>query len=312
MKNNIEKIVYDLVVIGAGPAGLNASLYASRYGLKNVIVGGVPGGLTSQIHEIGNWLGSPEISGIEFVKKSTEHVKKFGTEMINCLVDEIKKDENDIFEVFLSNGNKLKSKTILIATGSKHRKLGAVGEKEFLGKGVSYCATCDGFFYRDKVVGIVGGSDSAVSAAVFMGDIASKVYLIYRGEKLRAENFWIVAAQKNPKIEIIYSTNIKEVKGEDKLTQITIDNLYKGNDYIDLNGLFIEIGFIPSTEVIKDLGIELDEDGYIRVERDCKTNVAGIWAAGDITTGSNKFKQIITAASEGAIAANNIQEYLRK
>lgn len=308
MENNI----YDLVIVGAGPAGLNASLYASRYGLKNVIVGGIPGGLASQIHEIGNWLGSPEISGFEFVKKTTEHVKKFGTEIINCLVDEIKKDDNDIFEIFLSNGSKFKSKTILIATGSKHRKLGAIGERELLGKGVSYCATCDGFFYRDKTVGVIGGSDSAVSAAVFMADIAKKVYLIYRGEKLRAENFWIVAAQKNPKIEIIYNTNVKEIQGEEKLSRVVLDNIYNGTDFLDLDGLFVEIGFIPSTEVIKDLGVELDDDGCIKVEKDCKTNVNGIWAAGDITTGSNKFKQIITAACEGAIAANNIQEYLRK
>ena len=200
----------------------------------------------------------------------------------------------------------------MIATGSKHRKLGIPGEKEFLGRGVSYCATCDGFFYRDKIVGVVGGSDSAVSAAVFLGDIAQKVYLIYRGEKLRAENFWVLAAEKNPKIEIVYNTNIKEIKGDDKISQVLLDNIHKGNDNLSLDGLFVEIGFIPSTELIKDLGVELDEDGYIKIDQSGKTSSAGIWAAGDITTGSNKFKQIITAASEGAIAANDIQAHLRK
>lgn len=306
------KFIYDLIIIGAGPAGLNASLYASRYGLKNVIVGGVPGGLTSQIHEIGNWLGSPEISGFDFANNSTEHVKKFGAEIKGYLVDEISRDDEGIFEVFLSNGEKLKSKTILVATGSKHRKLGVMGEKEFLGKGVSYCATCDGFFYREKTVGVIGGSDSAVSAAVFMADIAKKVYLIYRGEKLRAENFWITAAEKNKKIEIIYNTNVKEIKGGDKLEEAIIDNLYNGADNLKVDGLFVEIGFIPSTEIVRELGVELDEEGYIKIEKDGKTTANGIWAAGDITTGSNKFKQMITAASEGAIAANSIQEYLRK
>lgn len=308
----MTKFIYDLIIIGAGPAGLNASLYASRYGLKNVIVGGVPGGLTSQIHEIGNWLGSPEISGFDFANKSMEHVKKFGAEVKGYLVDEINKDNEGIFEVLLSNGEKLKSKTILIATGSKHRKLGVGGEKEFLGKGVSYCATCDGFFYREKTVGIIGGSDSAVSAAVFMADIAKKVYLIYRGEKLRAENFWITAAEKNKKIEIIYNTNVKEVKGASNLEEVVLDNIYNGADNLKIDGLFVEIGFIPSTEIVRDLGVELDDDGYIKIEKDGKTTANGIWAAGDITTGSNKFKQIITAASEGAIAANSIQEYLRK
>ncbi|MFA6183643.1 MAG: FAD-dependent oxidoreductase [Parcubacteria group bacterium] len=305
------KNVYDLIIIGAGPAGLNASLYASRYGLKNVVVGAL-GGLVSQIHEIGNWLGSPEISGLNFVDNSTKHVKKFGAEILTYLVDEIKKNEDGTFNVLLSDGSKLNSKTILIATGSKHRKLGAVGEKEFLGKGVSYCATCDGFFYRNKVVGIVGGSDSAVSAAVFVGDIAEKVYLIYRGEKLRAENFWVMATERNKKIEIIYNTNIKEIKGEEKVSEVILDNIYQGSDLLKLDGVFIEIGFNPSTELVKDLGVLLDNEGYIKVENNGKTSVTGIWAAGDITTGSNKFKQIITAASEGAIAANSIQEYLRK
>ncbi|MFZ2153803.1 MAG: FAD-dependent oxidoreductase [Candidatus Moraniibacteriota bacterium] len=306
------KNIYDLIIIGAGPAGLNASLYASRYGIKNTIIGGIPGGLTSQIHEIGNWLGSPAISGFNFVQNTTAHVKQFGVEPINSLVDEIKKTEGDIFDILLANGSSLSTKTILIATGSKHRKLGAVGEKEFLGKGVSYCATCDGFFYRDKVVGVIGGSDSAVSAAVFMADIAKKVYLIYRGEKLRAENFWIVAAEKNKKIEIIYNTNVKKINGTTKLEEVELDNIYQGANNLKLDGLFVEIGFIPSTEIVRDLGIELDEDGYIKIEKDGKTSLSGIWAAGDITTGSNKFKQIITAASEGAIAANSIQEYLRK
>lgn len=306
------KNIYDLIIIGAGPAGLNASLYASRYGIKNTIIGGIPGGLTSQIHEIGNWLGSPAISGFNFVQNTTAHVKQFGVEPINSLVDEIKKTEGDIFDILLANGSSLSTKTILIATGSKHRKLGAVGEKEFLGKGVSYCATCDGFFYRDKVVGVIGGSDSAVSAAVFMADIAKKVYLIYRGEKLRAENFWIVAAEKNKKIEIIYNTNVKKINGTAKLEEVELDNIYQGANSLKLDGLFVEIGFIPSTEIVRDLGIELDEEGYIKIEKDGKTSLSGIWAAGDITTGSNKFKQIITAASEGAIAANSIQEYLRK
>lgn len=308
----MEIVQYDLVIIGAGPAGLNASLYASRYGLKNVVVGGISGGLTSQIHEIGNWLGSPDISGFEFVQRTTEHIKKFNTEIINCLVDEIKKEDDGTFIILLSNGTKFKTKTILIATGSKHRKLGAIGEKEFLGKGVSYCATCDGFFYRDKVVGVIGGSDSAVSAAVFLGDIAKKVFLIYRGEKLRAENFWVVAAEKNSKIEIIYNTNVKEIKGEEKISQIVLDNLYQGKDLLEIEGLFVEIGFIPSTELTVNLGIELDDEGYIKIEQDGKTSLVGVWAAGDITSGSNKFKQIITAASEGAIAANSIQAHLRK
>lgn len=303
---------YDVVIVGAGPAGLNASVYASRYGLKNVVVGEISGGLVTQTTEIGNWLGEKNINGFEFVQKAIEHTKSFGTEIIASSVDQIKKTEEGNFEILLANGEKFKSKTILIATGSKHRKLGVPGEKEFLGKGVSYCATCDGFFYREKTVGIVGGSDSAVSAALYMSDIAKKVYLIYRKDKLRAETFWVNSLEKAKNVEIIYSTNVKEIKGKDKLEKILLDNIYKGSTEIKLNGLFIEIGFTPNIELIKNLGLEIDNENYIKIEQNGQTTINGVWAAGDITTGSNKFKQIITAASEGAIAINSIQNYLKK
>ncbi|MDD5652483.1 MAG: FAD-dependent oxidoreductase, partial [Candidatus Moranbacteria bacterium] len=152
----------DLVIVGAGPAGLNASVYASRYGLKNIIIGGIPGGLVANTHEIGNWLGEKSISGFDFSRKAMDHAKILGAEIKPAMVDQIKKDTGGNFELLLSDGSVVRSKTVLIATGSKHRNLGVPGEKELLGKGVSYCATCDGFFYKDKVVGIVGGSDSAV------------------------------------------------------------------------------------------------------------------------------------------------------
>lgn len=303
--------IYDLIIIGAGPAGLNASLYASRYGLRNIVVGGISGGLTSQIHEIGNWLGSPDISGIDFVKNSTDQIRSFGVEIVNSLVDEVKKNKDGIFDILLASGKNLKSKTILLATGLKHRKLGVLGEENFLGKGVSYCATCDGFFYRNKTIGIVGGGDSAISAALFMANIAQKVYVIYRGDRLKAENFWLQAAKNNTKIEILCNTNITEIKGDEKVAEVLLDNSYKEKNNLSLDGVFVEIGFIPSTQMLNKIGVELDEDGYIQIEKDGKTSIRGIWAAGDITNGSNKFKQIITAASEGAIAAESIQKYLR-
>jgi len=304
--------MYDLVIVGAGPAGLNASVYASRYGLKNLVIGELPGGLTTNTHEIGNWLGEEKITGFEFAQKAVSHVKNLGTEIKSTLIDQIKKNKDGTFELLLADSNVIQAKTILIATGSKHRKLGVSGEKELLGKGVSYCATCDGFFYKDKTVGIIGGSDSAVSAAVYMADIAKKVYLIYRKDKLRAETFWVRSIEKSKNIEVIYNTNVKEVYGKDRVEKVILDNLYKSKDELKLAGLFIEIGFIPSTALVENLGVELDADGHIKVEDNGKTTTAGVWAAGDITTGSNKFKQIITAAAEGAICANSIQKYLKR
>lgn len=303
--------LYDLVIIGAGPAGLSASIYASRYGIKNVVIGGVAGGLTTQTHEIGNWLGTEKIAGWEFAQKSSEHVKAYGTEMIPALVDEIKKIENG-FLLYLSDGKKIEAKTVILAMGTKHRHLGVPGEKELAGKGVSYCATCDGFFYKGKTVAVVGGNDSAAGAAVFLGDIAEKVYMIYRGEKLRCETFWGEAIAKNPKITMLYNTNIKEIKGGEKVESVALDNPYEGKDELSIDGVFAEIGSVPITDLVTDLGIETDEDGYIKIDPSGRTSEKGIWAAGDITTGSDKFKQIITAASEGAIAAHSVQEFLKK
>jgi len=304
-------MIYDLAIIGAGPAGLSASVYASRYGISNVVIGGIVGGLTTQTHEIGNWLGTEKITGFEFAMKAAAHSESYGTKNIPALVDVIEiKAEN--YLLFLSNGEKIQARTILLAIGTKHRHLGAVGEKEFVGKGVSYCATCDGFFYRGKTVAVVGGNDSAAGAAVYLGDIAEKVYVIYRGEKIRCESFWATALEKNPKIEILYNTNVKEIKGSEKVEELLLDNTFKNSDILKVDGVFVEIGSEPNVELIKNLEIETDEAGYIKIDPSGKTSRKGIWAAGDITTGSDKFKQIVTAASEGAIAAHSIQAYLKK
>ncbi|MDD5464175.1 MAG: FAD-dependent oxidoreductase [Candidatus Moranbacteria bacterium] len=305
-------MIYDFAIIGSGPAGLSASVYASRYGISNVVIGGISGGLTTQTHEIGNWLGTEKISGFDFAQKAEAHCKSYDkAEVVNTLVDEITEKENG-YILFLSNGSKIEAKTILLAMGTKHRHLGVPGEKEFAGKGVSYCATCDGFFYRGKTVAVIGGNDSAAGAAVYLGDIAEKVYLIYRGEKLRCETFWGESIGKNPKIESIFMTNIKEIKGENKVEELILDSLYKNSKTLKVDGVFAEIGSDPNTELIKNLEIELDEQGYVKIDTSGRTSKKGIWAAGDITTGSDKFKQIITAAAEGAVAAHSIQEFLKK
>jgi len=303
--------IYDLAIIGAGPAGLAASVYASRYGLKNIVIGGIVGGATSQTHEIGNWLGTQNIAGFQFAQNAMEHAKSLEAEIENALIDEIK-EEGEIFTLFANNGKKIKAKTVLLAMGTKHRHLGVPGEKEFAGKGVSYCATCDGFFYKGKTVAVVGGNDSAAGAAAFLGSIAEKVYIIYRKEKLRCENFWMNAIEKNPKVHVLYVTNIKEIRGSEKVEEVVLDSPYEGSDLLKLDGIFVEIGAEPHTELLKNLEIETDESGFVAVQPDGKTSKKGIWAAGDITTGSNKFKQIVTAASEGAIAANSIQMFLKK
>lgn len=310
-KRNIAEKSYDLIIIGAGPAGLAASIYASRYGISHIIVGSLLGGQISETHLIDNYPGIEDATGFDFSQKLGHHAQKYGAEIIPTTVKAITK-ENNLFELKLDNSNILKAKTILLATGTKRRKLGVKGEDEFLGKGVSHCATCDGFFYRNKTVVVVGGSDSAAGATVYLADIAEKVYLIYRKEQLRCEPYWQKLIEKNSKIEVVYNTNLIEIAGQNKVEKVVLDKKYKDSAEIAVDGVFIEIGSDPNIDFARDLQLEIDEKNYIKIKPDSATSVSGVWAAGDITNGSDKFRQVITAAAEGAIAARSIFNYLKK
>lgn len=302
--------IYDLAIIGAGPAGLAASIYASRYSLEHKIVGTVLGGQISEAHIIDNYPGIPGISGSELSQKWGDHAKKYRTEIVPNLVKSMEKSGS--FKLTLDNEKVISARAILLATGTKRRKLNVLGEAEFLGRGVSYCATCDGFFYKDKIVGVVGGGDTAASAAVYLSGICQKVYIIYRKEKLRAEPFWAKLIEKNSKIEVIFNTNILEIIGLDKLEKIKLDKEYNGEKELYLNGIFIEVGSDPDISYAKNLGIDTDEGGYVKIKRGGATSVLGIWAAGDITDGSDKFRQVITAAAEGAVAVRSIFNYFKR
>jgi thioredoxin reductase (NADPH) len=302
--------MHDLIIIGTGPAGLSASIYASRYGIKHIVIGQILGGQISETHKIDNYPGMEDMSGFEFAKKWGDHAKKYGTEIIPNLVKGIKK-EGELFELELGNQEKYQSKAVLLATGTKRRKLNAIGEEKFIGKGVSYCATCDGFFYKNKTVAVIGGSDSACSGSIYLGELCEKVYLIYRKSVLRAEPFWMEQVKSNPKIQVIYDTNIVEFLGDEKIRRIKLDKKYNNSDKIEIDGAFVEIGSDPDISYAKDLGIETDEGGYVKIKSDCSTSVLGAWAAGDITDGSDKFRQVITAAAEGAIAVRNVFNYLK-
>lgn len=300
-----------MVIIGAGPAGLAASIYAARYGIRHLVIGSLPGGQITESHLIDNYPGIEDATGFEFAQKWTHHVQKYGTQIQPGKVKGVRKNGSE-FEVELDNQEKIKTRTLLLATGTKRRQLNIPGEEKFKGKGVSYCATCDGFFYKNKTVAIIGGNDSAAGAAVYLADIAERVYLIYRGEKLRAEKHWVDLIEKNPKITVIYKTNVSEIAGQNKVEQIKLDQPYAGKQELAVNGLFIEAGSDPLVELAQGLAAELDQDGYVKIGKDSATSVPGLWAAGDITDGSDKFRQVITAAAEGAIAARSIANYLKK
>lgn len=306
-----EPQLFDAAIVGAGPAGLSAAVYLSRYALSPIVIGDLFGGTATKSHEIGNWLGDEKITGFDFAQKAIAHVKSYGVPFTVAKVRGIEQ-EDAIFALELDNGEMIHAKTVLLATGTEHRHLHIPGEAEFSGRGVSFCATCDGFFFKDKVVVVVGGSDSAAISALYLADIAAKVYVVYRGAALRCEEFWKKRIEEHSRIEVIYSTNIIEIQGEASVQRVILDEEYNNSRELAVDGVFVEIGADPQIEFAQSLRVATDTEGYVVVDQSCATSRPGVWAAGDITTGSNKFKQIVTAASEGAIAANGIQMYLKK
>ncbi len=297
---------FDLCIIGNGPAGMMAATYAARYKINQILIGDLPGGLMTSSHKICNFPSEIDISGMDLSQKMVNQVNAL--EVPQKLTSVISINQIDkIYEIVLSSGETIKAKTILLATGTKHRHLGLPNEKALTGRGVSYCATCDAMFYKDKTVAVIGGSDSANTASIYLSQIASKVYQIYRGETLRGETAWIDQIKTNEKINVILNTQVTELFGETKLTGIKLNN----NTELEVDGLFVEVGSEPDLDLINQLSLEIDKGHYIITKEDQKTSREGIWAAGDITTNSNSFRQIVTACSEGAIAAENIFKYLQ-
>ncbi len=294
-----------LAIVGIGPAGYTASVYASRYKIKNLLIGAAMGGQASESHSVCNFPSYPEVSGFELMQKFQSHAKQLGAEE---LIDTVTRIEGELgnFTLHTKTGKVIQAEAILMAIGNKRRKLGLVREEEFLGKGLSYCATCDAMFYQDKTVAVVGGSDAANTASIYLSEIAKKVYQIYRKDELRGEPTWKEEVLAKDNIEVIYNTNVIGLEGEEKLEGLTLDNPYKDKKVLLVDGIFIEIGFEPDTSLSKQLGLNTDKSGLIKVNKEQETNMPGVFAAGDITTASNKFRQIITACGEAAVAAESI------
>ena len=303
--------LYDIAIVGSGPASFSASIYASRYRLKNIIFGRQMGGTISDTHKVCNYPGVSDISGLELATRMYEQTKEQGAEISLESVKDIKK-ENNIFKLITDADKEYYSKTVIIATGTKRNKLALPREELFLGKGLSYCATCDGMFYKDKVVAVIGGSNAATMAASMLSDIAEQVYIIYRGTELRGEPAWIEVVETKKNITVLFETLVIGLEGTDRLERVKLSKAYKNSSYLDVDGVFVEIGSEPNIVLPMKLGLELDERQYIKVQKDQSTNIEGIWAAGDCTTASNDFRQVVTAVAEGAIAANSIYVYLRE
>ncbi|MFX0069675.1 MAG: NAD(P)/FAD-dependent oxidoreductase [Candidatus Hermodarchaeota archaeon] len=298
------ELTYDLIVLGGGPAAIGCAIYGARFAMNVLIIGKTFGGLIATTHVVENYPAITTISGQGLMEMFRDHMASLDIPYIS---DEIRSIEKvgDHF-VLHSFFQKFKAYTVCICTGSERRKLGIPGENEYAGKGVSYCATCDGPFYKDKIVCVIGGSDSAAKEALFLAQNCSKVYIIYRGEEIRAEPINKKRVYDNNKIEIIYKTNIVEIKGEQNVKSVVFDN---GSE-LNVDGVFIEIGSIPNSELAKKLEIETNEKGEIKINRKSETNIFGIFAAGDVA--DSPFKQAITGVAEGVIAAYSSFDYLKE
>lgn len=298
--------ICDLIIIGAGPAGVSAAVYAKNFGMDFLIIGETPGGMINTAYKVENYPGIFNITGKEFSAKFTEHLKYLKINFEQARVSKIIRDKN---EFKITAGEKeFSAKAVILALGTETKKLEIKNVEKFEQKGVSYCSQNCVSLFKDKNIAIIGGANSAVMGAVMLSKEAKKVYLVYRKDKLRADDLWIKRAEKAKNIEIIYNANAAEAAGNDWLEKIILDNGKK----LEVSGLIIEAGLIPNIVLLKDLGIETNEFGYIKVNEAQKTDIEGIFAAGDITTGSNNFHQVATAVSEGAIAALGALNYLNK
>jgi len=301
--------MHDLVIIGSGPAGMTAGIYSAIYKLDTLVIGEKPGGYASDAYKILNYPGLPDIGGTDLMQKFRAHLDNFKIKQINDLVTSILLKNND-FEI-TTKKNKYFSKTIILASGSERKKLHIPGEIEFTGKGVAYCATCDAFFFKDKITAVIGGSDTAITSALQLTDYAKKVYIIFRKDKLSAMPEWIEKASNNKKITFISNTNVKSINGGNSVESIELDKEYDSSKTLKIDGVFIEIGSAPLVTLVKNIGIKVNDKGFVIVEKNQGTNIKGFFAAGDVTTGSNGFEQIITASAEGAIAANSAFKYIQ-
>ncbi|MDD4309594.1 MAG: thioredoxin-disulfide reductase [Candidatus Cloacimonetes bacterium] len=299
---------YDIIIIGAGPAGLSAAIYSARGGLKTAIFEkGMIGGQINVTDEVENYPGFEEpLSGFDLTDKMHKQAQRFGADFIDEEITAMGLE--GLCKIVETTENKYRAKSVIICTGAHPRRLNVPGEEQFTGRGVSYCATCDGALYRDKTVAVVGGGDSAIEEGLFLTRFAKKVYVIHRRDSLRAQKIIQDRAYKNPKMEFIWDSVVQEIRGETKVQDLEIYNR-KTNQitHIPMDGVFIYVGILPNNELLESR-IELDSSGFVLTDEYMHTNVPGIYAAGDIR--HTVLRQVVTATSDGAIAAWSAEKWI--
>lgn len=321
-------MVNDLIIIGAGVAGMTASIYASRYKLNHLLFGEIPGGQGMLAHIVENYPGFVSIDGPELMAKFVEHVQHYGVEIRREKITGVKKDAGGF--LVISDKDQYQTGVIILAMGAHSRALNVPGEEKFLGRGVSYCSTCDAPLFRDKKVAVVGGGDAAVTGALHLAAFAAKVYIIHRRGDYRAEPVWVERVRSEKKIEEILENEVKEIVGGgdpriaagegeggggmDKVGGLILARPHQGKTTLAVDGVFIEIGQVPASVLVSELGVKIDEKGFILVNADMETNVPGVFAGGDLAVikGAIPFRQFITSAADGARAAASAYRYLRR
>lgn len=304
MENNI----YDVVIIGSGPSGLSAAIYGERAKLNCITVEKqyMSGGQILNTYEVDNYPGLPEINGFDMGQKFRQHAEKLGSKFIKDEVLEL--EIMDKIKTVKCKKNEFKAKTIIIATGAQHRLLEVEGEKELYGKGVSYCATCDGAFYKEKTVAVIGGGDVALEDAIFLSRICKKVYLIHRRDEFRGAKILQEKVFSIDNIEVIWDTVVDKIEGENEVKGITVTNRKtKDTKTLDIDGVFVAIGIVPNSHIFEK-HLALDDSNYIIANEDCKTSVPGVFVAGDVRT--KALRQVVTAVSDGANAITSVEKYL--
>lgn len=303
-----ETKVYDVIIAGAGPAGMTAALYASRANLSTLMIErGIPGGQMANTEDVENFPGFSHILGPDLSNKMFEHAQKFGAEYAYGDIKEVR-DDGDVKTVITSN-KEYKAYAVIITTGAEYKKLGVPGEEELGGRGVSYCAVCDGAFFKGKELVVVGGGDSAVEEGVYLTRFASKVTIVHRRGQLRAQKILQQRAFDNDKVEFIWNHTVKEIREKDgKVGSVLLVNTKTGEEQeFSTDGVFIYIGMLPLNEAVRHLGIT-NEEGYVVTNEKMETSIPGIFAAGDIR--EKPLRQIVTATGDGSIAAESAQKYV--
>jgi thioredoxin-disulfide reductase len=300
--------IYDVIILGAGPAGLTAAIYAKRAELEVLVIekGYVSGGQMLNTYEVDNYPGFKGIGGFDLGIKFKEHADSFSANFVQD--DIISAEFNGKIKIIKGKKAVYKAKTVILAMGASHKQLDIVGEKELLGKGISYCATCDGAFFKEKVTAVVGGGDVALEDAIYLSRICKKVYLIHRRNEFRAAKTLQTIVKNTDNIEIVTDTIINEIKGEDVVESLLLENKLTKNKFeLEVAALFVAVGIIPQTNLEGDIP-NVDEGGYIIANEDTVTSIEGVFAAGDLRT---KFlRQIVTAVSDGANAVSAVERYL--